>query len=163
MAHTRTATRSATITATETRVRAVLRQVNVDLYAAVSAGLLSTTQTRDWYDDLTYMLTKDALIHFELRVHHGGRIIDAWRYEVSNDGSLTLTDKGGGINFYALPRTATITLTVRRRPQLPAVVSAEIDRRGWTVKVQNLNGVMTRERAYSKDGYGVVRHRFQMS
>lgn len=163
MAYTTTATRSATVTATETRVRAVLRQVNVDLLAAVAAGLVARERTDGWYDDLVYMLKEDALQHFEIRVRDNGTLVAAWRYEVSNDGSLTLTDRGGGLSFYGFSRTATVSLVIQRRPGVGAEVTAAIDRLGWTVKVESLEGALTRERSYSKDGFGVVRNKIGVS
>lgn len=163
MGHTTTATRSATVSATETRVRAVLRQVNVDLLAAVAAGLVSKDRTDGWYTDLAYMLKEDALKHFEIRVKDNGTLVAAWRYEVSNDGSLTLTDRGGGLGFYGFSRTATVSLVIQRRAGLSAEVTAAIDHLGWTAKVESLDGALTRERSYSKDGYGVVRSKIGVS
>lgn len=162
MTNTATATRSATVAATETRVRAVLRQLNVDLYAAVAVGLVDRTRTEGWYDDLSYMLLENALSYFELRVIDDAKVVAAWRYVVSSDGSLTQTDHGGGIDFYAFPSSASVRLVIQRRPSLSKAVSAEIDRRGWTNKVPSLDGAMTQERTYSKDGYGVVRHSLQV-
>lgn len=162
MTFTASATRSATVAITETRVRAVLRQLNVDLYAAAAAELVDRSRTDGWYDDLSYMLLKNALSYFELRVVDDAEVVAAWRYVVSSDGSLTQTDQGGGINFYAFSRTASVRLVIQRRTGLPKAVSAEIDRRGWTNKVASLGGAMTQERTYSKDGYGVVRHSLQI-
>jgi hypothetical protein len=99
MTYTQTRTQSSTVTITEARVRAVLRQVNVDMLAAVLCKFVSKESTDKWKDDLFYMLGKNALRYFELRVYLNGDIKAAWRYEVSIDGSLTNSDRGGGINF----------------------------------------------------------------
>jgi hypothetical protein len=157
-----TTTRATTITATETRVKAVLRQVNVDMLAAVACGLVSDNRVRGWKNDLQYMLCKNALVYFELRVQEGGTIRAAWRYEISDDGSLLSGTSGGGLNFYAFSSNASISLIIKRRLNLSAAVNDEIDRRGWTTSVKSLAGVKTRERAYCKDGYGVIRHQLNV-
>jgi hypothetical protein len=159
MTYTQTRTQSSTVTITEARVREVLRQVNVDMLAAVLCKFVSKESTDKWKDDLFYMLGKNALRYFELRVYLNGDIKAAWRYEVSIDGSLTNSDRGGGINFYSFSNGSTVKLIIQRRENLPSQVNEEINRRGWTSSVQALTSGQTAERSYSKDGYGVIRHR----
>ena len=68
--------------------------------------------------------------------------------------------RGGGINFFGAPVGSRAKLVIQRRAGLSAAVSAEIDRRGWTHPVPALLGTGERERAYSQDGWGVVRYRY---
>ena len=109
MTYTQTRTQANTVTITETRVRAVLRQINVDMLAAAIHGFASKETIDRWKDDLFYMLSKDALSYFELRVSISGQIKAAWRYEISIDGSVTTSDKGGGINFYDFPNDSILS------------------------------------------------------
>lgn len=153
-------THTSTTTATETRVRAVLRQVNVDLLAAVAADLVNHSRAAEWYQDLSYMLNENAIEHFEIRVQRGDTPVGAWRYVVRDDGSLMPSNRGGGINFCNFVASSdTVHVVITRRSGLPDAVSKEIDRRGWTVPMAALSGSLIQERIYSKDGYGVVRHR----
>jgi|GEM_PF-3255168 hypothetical protein len=162
MTYTQTTTQANTVTITETRVRAVLRQINVDMLAAAIHGFASKETIDRWKDDLFYMLSKDALSYFELRVSISGQIKAAWRYEISIDGSLTTSDKGGGINFYDFPNDSILSLVIKRRENLSNQISEEINRRGWTHSVKTLTSNQTKERSYSKDGYGVNRYRLNL-
>lgn len=155
-----TTTRTAVVSATDARVEAVLRQLHADLLNAIAAKLTSHDVVCGWRDDLAYMLRHNAIVHFEIRVECGGRPWTSWRYEVSNDGSLRETSRGGGINFFGAPPGSRARLVIQRRPWLPTEVGAEIDRRGWTHPVPALVGSGERERAYSQDGWGVVRLRY---
>jgi hypothetical protein len=162
MTYTQTRTQANTVTITETRVRAVLRQINVDMLAGVIRGFASKETIDRWKDDLFYMLSKDALSYFELRVSISGQIKAAWRYEISIDGSLTTSDKGGGINFYDFPNDSILNLVIKRRENLSNQISEEINRRGWTNSVKTLTSDQTKERSYSKDGYGVIRYHLNL-
>lgn len=153
-----TTTRSADVSATEARVEAVLLQVHVDFINAIAAGLTTHDVVLSWRKDLAYMLWHNALEHFEIRVERGGTRWLSWRYEVSNNGSLRETSRGGGINFFAAPPGHTASLVIKQRPGLAADVAAEIERRGWIYTVGALTGLPARERAYSQDGWGVVRY-----
>ena len=153
-----TNTRSASVAATAARVEAVLLQVHLDFINAISAGLVTHEAACSWRSDLAYMLWHNALEHFEIRVERGGARWNSWRYEVSNDGSLRETSRGGGINFFAAPPGYTAIVVIKQRPGLSADVSAEIERRGWIYTVGALTGLPVRERAYSQDCWGVVRY-----
>jgi hypothetical protein len=136
--------------------------VNVDMLAAVFCKFASKESTEKWKDDLFYMLSKNALRYFELRVYLHGDIRAAWRYEISIDGSLTNSDQGGGINFRSFSNDSTVNLVIQKRENLSTQVNEEINRRGWTSSVQVLTSGQTEERSYSKDGYGVIRHRLNL-
>ena len=160
MTHTTTVTASTTVTATATRVAYVLRRVRGDLISAAFAGLADEPRIKKWIDDLQYMLVNDALKHFELRVEAGGRLQRAWRYSVSDDGTLLESGRSGGIDLMGMPVGSTAEVIITRRSNLNGPVNDEINRRGWTTSVAALLGSGQRERAYSKDGYGVVREQF---
>jgi Bacterial HORMA domain family 1 len=162
--NTMTASVSASVTATEARVRSVLRQVRVDLLGAACRGFIASQRVEDLLDDLAYMLQKNALSYFEIRVSFGETTHRAWRYVVSDDGRLAgVGQNGGGIDFYEIQAGANVSLVISRRQGLPRTVTDEIDRRGWTHPVASLQGEGVRERAYEKDGYGLIRHRFDLT
>ena len=164
MAYTNTITRTATVTATEARVRSVLQKVRVDLLAAVYRGMNVPDRLEQHLDDIAYMLQKNALRYFEIRVSVGAQLHRAWRYEISDDGRLLGTgEEGGGIDFYQCPAASSVKLVISRRPNLHPTISREIDNRGWTTSVVELQGAGVRERAYEKDGYGVIRTRFDLA
>ena len=164
MAYTNTTTRTATVTATEARVRSVLQKVRVDLLAAVYRGMNVPDRLEQHLDDIAYMLQKNALRYFEIRVSVGAQLHRAWRYEISDDGRLLgAGEEGGGIDFYQCPTTSSVKLVISRRPNLHPSISREIDSRGWTTSVVELQGAGVRERAYEKDGYGVIRTRFDLA
>lgn len=155
---TYTATRTATVAATETRVNAVLRQVHVDFTNAVAAQLATSDIVASWRKDLTYMLQSGALEYFEIRIIHGQQRWRTWRFTISDDGTLLESSNGGGINFFGAPSGSVASLVIKRRADIQLEVSKEIDRLGWTTKVEAIDAAGVRERAYSKDHYGVVRH-----
>jgi hypothetical protein len=64
--------------------------------------------------------------------------------------------------FYSFSNGSTVKLIIQRRENLPNQVNEEINRRGWTGSVQALTSGQTAERSYSKDGYGVIRHRLNL-
>ena len=134
MIYTQTRTQVNTVTITETRVRAVLRQISVDMFAAVIRGFASKETIDKWKYDLLYMLSKNALCYFELRVSLGDQIKAAWRYEISIDGSLTTSEKGGGINFYTFPKNSILSLVIKRRENLSSQISEEINRRNAEIE-----------------------------
>lgn len=159
--NTNTITASAVVTATEARVRELLKHVRVELGAACYRGLVEASEIEKWLADLSYMLQKNALINFQVRVHVGGELRRAWCYDVSDDGRvLGSGENGGGIDFYQFPAGSHVSLVISRRQGLSRAVSEEIDRRGWTRPVESLQGSGVRERVYEKDGYGLIRHRF---
>lgn len=161
MAYTNTISRTASVTATEARVRSVLRKVRGDLLAASFRGMKVPAGLEEHLDDISYMLQKNALRHFEIRVYAGAQLHRAWRYEVLDDGRLLgVGDEGGGIDFYQCHASSSVSLVVSIRPDLHPSTTQEINRRGWTSPVAELQGSGVRERVYEKDGYGVIRTRF---
>ena len=158
---TMTSTRTTVVTATETRVQFVLRRVRVEFLAANRAGLVGEQMVADWVSDLQYMLVVGAITHFEIRLVRDGRWHAAWRYTVSADGTLLETSEGGGIDFYGQPSGTVASLIIQRAANLAADIQAELIRRGWTYPAESITGDGERERAYSKDSYGLIRTSFK--
>jgi hypothetical protein len=159
--YARTSTRSETVSITEARVAEVLRQFRVELINAYYSDLIQGDQVDRIIRDLKFMLLNDALQYFELRIVYNGRVWRAWRYLVSMDGTLQESSDGGGIDFFEAPTGAVACVAIERRRDLPKNISDRIIDMGWRHYVPDLDGTGTRERAYSKDRYGVIRSRYE--
>jgi hypothetical protein len=87
----------------------------------------------------------------------GGQRI-ALGYRVSSDGSIHESGTAGGVDYYALPKGTYATLFVDLNFQAPTIgtVWAYTQQRGWG-NGSAVQGDVVRDRAYSKDGYGVIR------
>lgn len=152
-----TATATQTSTMTEARVCHVTRKAEANLEALVTAGHLSRSTMRRWIDDLIYLQTKEAIEFFEIqcRTPQGERF--GLHYEVSNDGSIHHDARSGGIDVYGLPNGTSITLFARYRPNIPQHVLKELERRGWGPSDGALEGSHSERRAFSSEGYGLIR------
>ncbi len=157
-----TSTQTITTTATAARVRKVLHEVFVDLLGLSTFGVVDQEDVNRWVDDLQYMLTAGALSSFELRAYRGSTVIDAWRYTVSDDGSLSTGERGGGIDSYSLRTATKVTVAIQKRNGLTRRVLAEIESRGWTRTVESLAFPTTERRVYAADGYGLIREKYRL-
>lgn len=159
MSATYAATATATSTCTEARVRAVLVKVLDDFIALVSRRFLPADRATGWCRDLLELLTLEAVEFFELQFTLPGDRELGVRYSISDDGSLMEDRASGGIDYYALPDGTTSTLLVHLRADGTgrAAAVAYLVERGWRFDGTALSGALTRDRAYSRQGYGVVR------
>lgn len=158
MSASRTIAKSATSTCTEARVREVMKPVFDELFALAASNFASLQSVEKWRDDLTYMLSNEAISSFELQFDLPDGTQRGFRYEVSDDGTLMASDRSGGLRLYTLPEGTTASVVVVWRELTPEL-REEMRRRNWTRSVSLLSGGGVRERAYSSQGYGVVRNR----
>ncbi|WP_164019861.1 hypothetical protein [Pyxidicoccus trucidator] len=152
--HTRTST------FTEARVREVMKSVFDELVGAARRGFISLENAQKWNDDLTYMLFRQVVAYFELqfRTPEGQRV--GFRYDVSDDGSLLEGSRSGGQRLYMLPDGTRGSIFVSfREGQLDSETDTELTRRDWVSGGSSLQGEGTRDRAYSDQGYGLIRKR----
>jgi Bacterial HORMA domain family 1 len=156
---TGTFTASQTSTYTDARLRAVMPEVGADFYALAGAGIVSLDVARRWTEELTFVLHQEAARGFQIQLGcpNGHRI--ALDYRVSSDGSIRESGTGGGVDYYALPSgtRAFLFVDLNYKAAKIAVVQTYIRQRGWTLDAQAVQGEVVRDRAYSKDGYGVIR------
>ena len=154
-------TRSRTSTYTETRVRHVMEKVYEDMLNLAHRGFLSYDRASEWHDDLSYLLNAQAICCFEVQLHRPNKTKAGWRYDLKDDGSILSDLDSGGLNLYGLPDDTEASLLVRYRDNHPnkEQVRAEMRKRGWTTGGSFIKGSSTRDRDYSKDGYGVYRSR----
>ncbi|QSQ23211.1 hypothetical protein JY651_50440 [Pyxidicoccus parkwayensis] len=152
--HTRTST------FTEARVREVMKSVFDELVGAANLGFISLESAHQWRDDLTYMLFQQVLEYFELQFRKPDGTRVGFRYEVSDDGSLLEASRSGGQRLYMLPDGTRGSILVSfREGHLDPEMDAELTRRGWGSGGSSLQGEGTRDRAYSDQGYGLIRKR----
>ena len=155
-----TATRSQTGTYTDARLRAVMAEIGADFYAPAAAGLITNEQARSWTEELAYILQHQTAHGFELQCTKPNGTKIALHYAVSSDGTVHESSNAGGVDFFALPAGTKLFLFVNMNWDAPniAIVRDYIARRGWGIG-QAVQGDPIRDRAYSKEGYGVVRSR----
>jgi hypothetical protein len=153
-----TATRSNSSSYTDARLRAVMPEVGGDFYSLAAAGIITFDTATAWTEDLLYVLQYQAATGFQVQLVCAGRAPIALDYRVSSDGTIQESGTSGGIDYFALPAgtRATLFVSLNRASRNIATVDVYTARRGWGTG-QAVQGPITRDRAYSKDGYGVIR------
>jgi HORMA domain-containing protein len=153
-----TFTASRTSTFTDARLRAVMPEVGADFYALAGASIISLDTARRWTDELTFVLQHQAAHGFQIQLTYPSGQKVALDYRVSADGSIRESSSAGGIDYFALPAGTRAILFVNLNPHAPAYykVYAYTEQHGWG-SGNLVQGEPIRDRAYSKDGYGVVR------
>jgi hypothetical protein len=156
MSYTATASASSTSTMTEARVRAVMQKVRANFNAFVVADHVTAATADRWAADLVYLQLVEVLQFFEVQIEIPGRPRFGIRYTVSADGSLQQDSPSGGIDVYGLPVGTKVGLFAQPH-SLPEDVRAELERRGWGFNGQHIDAPAAERRAFSNDGYGLVR------
>jgi hypothetical protein len=146
-------------TFTEARVRHVMLEVGADFYALAAPGLISLATAMKWAEELTFILLHQAARGFQIQLRCQGYWPIALDYCVSADGSILESGTAGGIDYFALApgTTATLFVDLDFSARNIAAVQAYLNGRGWGTNGQAIEGVSLRDRAYGKDGYGVIR------
>ena len=157
MSYTTTASISATIT--EAQVRAVMQKVRTTFTALAVMGLITHDQATKWATDLTYLQLERAIEFFEIQL----KTLHGWRYglrfTIFDDGSIQQDSKPGGLDFYGAPKGTTAKLYAHTRANLPQRIWDELARRGWGTNGRGLEAATSERRAFSNDGYGIVREK----
>ncbi len=154
-----TYTVTGTNTFTEARVREVMKPVFDDFIGCAMRGFVEREQAQGWCDDLTYLLIQQAISDFELQFTRPDGTRCGFQYVVSDDGSLIEASSSGGLKLHQLPAGTSASVRVTYREDVKPHVREEMRRRGWSPGGTSLAGDAVRERAYSKDGYGLIRSR----
>lgn len=153
-----TFTTSRTNTFTDARLRAVMPEVGTDFYALAGASIISFETAVRWTEELTFILQHQAARGFRIQLTHPSGHKIALDYRVSSDGSVRESSTGGGIDYYLLPAGTSAILFVDLDESARAIqtVRTYIRERAWGTG-NAVEGDPVRDRAYSKDGYGVIR------
>jgi hypothetical protein len=153
------ATASRTNSYTDARLRAVMPEVGADFYGLAAAGLITMPVAQNWTEELTFILQHQAASGFQIQLNRPGFDRVAIDYRVSSDGTVQESGTGGGIDYFALPEGTRATLFVDLNYQSRQIetVKIYIAQKGWGTDGHAVEGQATRDRTYSKDGYGIVR------
>jgi hypothetical protein len=154
-----TTTASQTNTYTDARLRAIMPEIGADFYNMACAGLLTFDDAQRWTDELAFILQNQTAHGFQIQLTYPNGQQVALDYRVSSDGSIHESNTAGGIDYYALPTGTRPFLFVNFNYAAPkaSTVIAYLGGRGWSFDAHAVQGDVVRDRAYSKDGYGVIR------
>ena len=154
-----TETRSRTNSFTDARLAAVFPEVTGDFYGLAAAGLISFETAASWAEELGYCLRLQAVSSFQIQFRCTGQLDRALDYNVSADGTLSESGTSGGIDYFGLPKGTTARLFVQFNSYSARYAEAQryTTARGWGTNGTPVDGDVTRDRAYSKEGFGFVR------
>jgi hypothetical protein len=154
-----TSTASQSNSFTDPRLRAVMPEVGADFYNMAGAGLITFERAQKWTEDLTFILQNQAAYGFQVQLTYPDGQQVALDYRVSSDGSIRESSTAGGVDYYALPAATRPYLFVNLNYQASkiSVVTAYMRNHNWGFDGHPVPGDPVRDRAYSKDGYGVIR------
>jgi len=154
-----TATASRTSSYTDARLRAVMPEIGADFYAMAGAGIISFDAAQRWIEELTFILQNQTAYGFQIQLTYPNGQQVALDYRVSSDGSIRESSTAGGIDYYALPAGTRPFLFVDfdYSAAKAAIVQAYLRQHGWGFDAHPVLGDVVRDRAYSKDGYGMIR------
>lgn len=156
-----TATATGTNTYTEARLKAVMPEIGGDFFALAAADLITATTAASWKEDLQFMLRLQAVVSFQIQLKRSGSQDMAVDFQVRSDGTIRESGVSGGIDYYALPEgtKASLFVHIDWQSKNADAVRQYMREHNWGTDGSVVAGDPTRDRAYSKDGYGVVRGR----
>jgi hypothetical protein len=134
-------------------------KVLADLAVLSQSGILAEERFLKWNEVLTFLLIREAISKFQVQLWISPEERIGVEYTVSDDGTLHEDSESGGIDYFALPSgtTAGITIGLRSDCAVLEEVKEFLKRRGFTFDGSFIDGDVSRDRAYSKDSYGVIR------
>jgi hypothetical protein len=155
-----TITASRTNTFTQARVRHVMASVFEDFIAMTFSTVLELERVQGWEADLTHVMILEALESFQIQFTKPDGTKVGVGYRVSDDGSVSENAPAGGINYYLLPKGTHVALVLHLRGHAPKrkEALAYLRRRDWAFNGR-LMEAGRHDRAYSSEGYGLVRER----
>lgn len=153
-----TLTASRTNTYTDGRLRAVMPEVGADFYSLAATGIISFAMADRWTEELTFILQHQAAHRFQLQLTYPNGYKIALDYRVSSDGSIRESSTAGGIDYYGLPPGTSAFLFVDLNFQARAIATVRLylQQRNWGIG-SLVEGEGVRDRAFSKEGYGLIR------
>jgi hypothetical protein len=159
-------TYSATYTSTYTEARAVIVMTSAleDFAVLAAARKIDLDKAQKWMEDLLYLAKEKVLQYFELQYNTNGTKIGGYKYTLSDDGSLQENSPSGGIDPYDVPTNCTVSLfaSIDWQKKNSNDIKEYLASRGWGINGVSLGGRTVYERAYSKDGYGLMRYKINL-
>lgn len=152
-------TSSHTSTFSEARARAVMQHVLGDFMNVASAGLIARETIQKWHEEVEHIVLLEVLEAFHLQFTRpdGSRL--ALVYAVRDDGTILEESKAGGVDFHGLPAgtSVTIRLVYRVGAKNLDAAHAYLRSRGWGAGGSLVEGVVSRDREFSRGGFGIAR------
>jgi hypothetical protein len=155
------ATATRTNTYSEARLKAVMPEIGADFFALAAAGLISATTASSWTEDLKFMMQNQVVRGFQIQLRRSGAPDMAVDFRVSSDGTIKESSTSGGIDYHSLPEGTRVSLfvSIDWNAKNIAAVSKYMQNHGWGTNGSAVSGDPVRDRAYSNNGYGVIRGR----
>jgi hypothetical protein len=95
-----TFTISETETYSEADVKTVMRNTYEDIIGFANRGIITYTRAKSWIEDLIFILNKQSLKFFEIRLYTSAGVwIETYRYDVSS-GYFVTGSSSGGIDYF---------------------------------------------------------------
>jgi hypothetical protein len=134
-------------------------EVGADFYLLAAAGLIPSATAAKWTNELSFILLQEAAFGFQIQLRCVGHLPRALDYRVSSDGTILESGTAGGIDYFGrLPgTTATLFVNLNFQARKIGTVLTYLREHGWGMNGSAVEGPIERDRAYSKDGYGVIR------
>jgi hypothetical protein len=152
-----TATRASTFT--DARARDVMLHVRADFAGAATAGLKDLNLLLQWHTEVEHAVLLQVVetIEIQLTTPDGKKL--GLRYAIRDDGSILQGSKGGGVDFFSLPKGTKLGLLITYVAGAKNLEAAQayLHQRGWGPGGAVLQGTEARDRAFSKDGFGISR------
>ncbi|HJT57935.1 MAG TPA: hypothetical protein VJ761_15640 [Ktedonobacteraceae bacterium] len=173
-AGTATSTRTATATSTVTKIVYVTRKVQADFLAILETyGYFSEDYAQNLIHDVRVFLDEEVIDHirFVWTRQSSSYVLEELNYTVVDGGVELADDHSGGIRYQAALANASFHVRVTYNTRWNHLAEGE---KGAIRKSLYLNwgpagqldyrgGTWTTDRTYSRDGYGLVRQRFERS
>ncbi len=150
---------SQTSTFSEARAREVMRHVLGDFMGIASAGLVARETIQRWHEEVEYVVLLEVVEAFQVQFTRpdGPRL--ALMYAVRDDGTILEESKAGGLDFHSLPTGTRVAIRLVYRQGAKKLEEAQkyLTGRGWGAGASLVEGIVSRDREFSKGGFGIAR------
>ncbi len=156
-----TQTNTQTNTYTEAKARHVMDKVFEDFTSIIIRGFTTQEKITKWKEDLLYLMHEQVLTFFEIQFKKPDGTEAAIRYNVKADNTLSQDSSSGTLGLYGLPSGTTANLFADLNQSSTNYWKAHNElheNRGWGTG-NHVEGNAERHHSYSKEGYGVDRHK----
>ncbi len=173
-AGTSTSTRTATATSTVTKIVYVTRKVQADFLAILETyGYFQEDYAQRLIHDVRVFFDEEVIDHirFVWTRSSSAYVLEELNYTVVAGGVKLVDDHSGGIRYQTALANASFDVRVTYNTRWKDLAKDEKNsiREGldlnWgpTGQLDYSGGTWTTDRTYSRDGYGLVRQRFERS
>lgn len=157
MSRTYTVARASTFS--EARARDVMQNILGDFVLIANAGLVDHEMIQKWHQDIQYAVLERVVDTFQIQFTEPDGTRRGLSYTVYDDGTIMQAAKAGGLDFRAFHPETKVSVLITYLEGAPNTDSVRVylRSRGWSAGGSLIDGAETRDRAFSKNGYGVER------